>query len=125
MDITNIKVINTEHWQHKRGTIGDVVTDTEDIEQCLETICTTAKGTVVHNPNIGLPIMEYLDKPLNIIAPQLKLMIKEELQYQEPRIKIDTVTLQANEDGLLNIKINHIYENVLRTKEINTQWRTA
>lgn len=125
METVNTKTLDTEHWQHKRGTIGGVVTDFEDIEQCLETICTTAKGTVIHNPNLGLPIMDFLDKPLNIVAPQLRQMFKEELEYQEPRVGIKSVALKANEDGLLIIKISYVYENILRTKEVITQWRTA
>ena len=125
MDIVNIKTIETEHWQHKRGTIGGIATKIEDIEQCLETICTNAKGSVIHNPNIGLPILDYLDMPLNIVAPQLRQIIKTELNYQEPRITVENVNLEPDYEGILLIKISYIYESVLREKEVKTQWLTA
>lgn len=121
---TNTKTLNTQNWQHARGTIGGVVTEAEDVEQCIETICSCEKGSVIHNPELGLPLMEILDKPLTEVIPVLRQMVKTELEYQEPRITIDSMAFEANEYGFLVIKTAYIFENILRTKEVQTQWQT-
>ena len=119
----NTKTLNTQNWQHARDTIGGVVTEIEDIEQCIETICTCEKGKVIHNPELGLAMNEFIDKPVNVSLPAIRRMIKSELQIQEPRIKIDTVTINADDNGFMTIKTTYVFENILRTKEVQTQWQ--
>lgn len=115
--------LNTEHWQHKRGTVGEIATDIEDIEQCFNTICNIVKGSVTHNPELGVDMMDYMDKPLNIVAPKLKTMYMAELNYQEPRAKVENVSFNADENGFLTIKISYKYEQTMRYKEVQTQWQ--
>ena len=149
MNIVNTKTLDTTNWQHAHGTYGGVVTDLEDVEQCIATICGCEKGTVIYNPNLGLPLKNYMDKPVISVIPELRQVIKMELEYQEPRITVDSVAFRAesgghaaahaepdvtpaerpysktaDENGFLIIKIAYIFEKVLRTKEVETQWQT-
>lgn len=105
MNIVNTKTLDTINWQHAHGTYGGVVTDLEDVEQCIATICGCEKGTVIYNPNLGLPLKNYMDKPVISVIPELRQVIKMELEYQEPRITVDSVAFRADEDGFLIIKI--------------------
>ena len=34
----DIKDLKTKNWQHKKDTIGEVITDLDDIQQCYENI---------------------------------------------------------------------------------------
>lgn len=124
MTIVNTKTLDTTNWQHAHGTYGGVVTDLEDVEQCIATICGCEKGTVIYNPNLGLSLKNYMDKPVISVIPELRQVIKMELEYQEPRITVDSVAFKADENGFLIIKIAYIFEKVLRTKEVKTQWQT-
>lgn len=87
MIIKSIYELNTKHWQHKLGTIGEVVTDADDVAQCYEIIFKTQKGTVVFNPNLGWDVMEYLGKPLNLVESKMKPTLLKALNQQEPRAK--------------------------------------
>lgn len=122
MIIKNVKTLGTNNWQHKRDTIGEIVTELEDIEQCIDTICKTQKGKVVHNPNLGVPLMDFMDKPLNIVAKKIKRMFISELSYQEPRVTFNNVGLLAKPDGILNIKTGYIYEQIQHFKEVDIIW---
>lgn len=120
----NTKTLDTTNWQHARGTFGGVVTEVEDVEQCIGTICGCEKGTVVYNPNLGLPLKQFMDRPVNEVIPQMRQIIKIELESQEPRITVDSVSFRADENGFLITKITYIFENTVRTKEVKTQWQT-
>ena len=72
MTVKNIYKINTTHWSHKIGTIGDVAENIADIIQCYETIIMTQKGSVILNPNLGWNIRKFHSKPINEVAPVMK-----------------------------------------------------
>lgn len=100
--VKNIKTLETTNWQHKRGTIGGIVTDLDDIEQCYETICNVQKGTVVHNPNLGWDILKYIDKPITQIRNPIRKELMDELNYQEPRATVsDIKLLESNSDDTM------------------------
>lgn len=83
--IKNIYKLNTKNWQHKVGTIGELVTDADDILQCYEVIFKTPKGSVVLNPNLGWDVIEYLGKPLNLVESKMRPALMQAFIIQEPR----------------------------------------
>lgn len=83
--IKNIYKLNTKNWQHKAGTIGELVTDADDILQCYEVIFKTPKGSVVLNPNLGWDVIEYLGKPLNLVESKMRPALMQAFIIQEPR----------------------------------------
>lgn len=81
----NIYKIPTKNWQHKIGSIGGIVTEADDIEQCYEVIFKTRLGSVVLNPNLGWNVMQYLGKPLNLVESKMRSALLKALNQQEPR----------------------------------------
>lgn len=60
----NITEVTTNNWQRKANTIGEIVTENEDIEQCFNTILNTVKGECPLQPNIGSNLLEAIgDNP--------------------------------------------------------------
>lgn len=117
----NIYNLNTKNWQHKIGTIGELVTDTDDILQCYETIFKTQKGTVVCNPNLGWDFISYLAKPLNTIKNKMEVTLLQALNQQEPRAIATSAKFSYNSAddfaaGHLSVEITFI-PNI--TKETN------
>lgn len=109
--MTNIFKINTKNWQHKIGSIGEVVTEIEDIEQCYEVIFKTRKGSVVLNPNLGWNFLDYLDVPLNLVEAKMRTALLKELNYQEPRAKVIDASFNYEnaQSGKLSVKITYQY----------------
>lgn len=103
----DVRQLNSHSFQHKAGTIGEIVTEDEDIGQCLETIATTEKGTVPHNPNLGTSLMQFQDKPINTVAPKIRVILMKEFKVQEPRCTVNSIDFDYREakDGHLSIKI--------------------
>lgn len=83
--IKNIYKLNTKHWQHKVGTIGELATDADDILQCYEVIFKTPRGSVVLNPNLGWDVIQYLGKPLNLVESKMRPALMQAFIIQEPR----------------------------------------
>lgn len=128
--VKNVKALNTTNWQHKRNTIGGVVTDLDDIEQCYETICNVQKGSVVHNPNLGWNILKYIDRPITQVRTQIQKDLLTELNYQEPRATVSSVkvlektadeTIKKVAKGNFTIYITYtpIDSNISLTKEVS------
>lgn len=110
--MTNIYKIPTKNWQHKLNSIGEVVTELEDIEQCYKVIFKTRKGSVVLNPNLGWNFLDYLDVPLNLVEAKMRIALLKELNYQEPRAKAIDAKFSYTDakSGKLSVKITYQYQ---------------
>lgn len=84
-----LKDIHTKHWQ--LGFTADVVTDIDDIKQCIDTILQTRKGSDPLRPHFGCSLMDYIDMPVNRAIPKMKKEILEALREFEPRITITKI----------------------------------
>lgn len=124
MTVKNIYKINTTHWSHKIGTIGDVAENIADIIQCYETIIMTQKGSVILNPNLGWNIRKFHSKPINEVAPVMKNELLKELNYQEPRATANKIMLITDKTakGYLGIKVKFTYQNQQQMSEVNIKW---
>lgn len=97
--------IQAGSWQLALGKPGEIVTDLEDIAQCIRIIVTTTKGSVPHRPDFGTEVYTYLDRPLTEAGPNLVRETIEAISLWEPRAVIDHVTPIYTEAGVeLNIE---------------------
>ncbi|MDD3236801.1 MAG: GPW/gp25 family protein [Candidatus Gastranaerophilales bacterium] len=124
MIVKNVKELDTKNWQHKIGTIGEIATELDDIDQCILTIASTQKETVVHNPNLGVDLMQYMDRPINQVQSKMKQMLLTELQYQEPRVKFNNISFSIISESTLKIKIGYKYKQIQYYKEVELIWTT-
>lgn len=111
----NVQEIETNNWQKQRNTIGGIVTEDEDIEQCMSTILETIKGECPLQPNIGSNFIEAIGENLQDAEQIIKTIIFKEFPIQEPRAKIIKVTSQYIDDFKLYITVE--WQNI-RTKDI-------
>lgn len=96
--VDNIQKLNTKNWSHRLNSVGEVVTDAEDVAQCYEVIFKTQKGTVPFQPNFGWDILAYYGQPLNIVGGRMRTALLTALNKQEPRAYAQTVSFDY-EDG--------------------------
>lgn len=117
----DVRQLNSASFQHKAGTIGEILTKAEDVGQCLETIATTEKGTVPHNPNLGASLMQFQDKPINIVAPKMKVILIKDFTVQEPRAQVNLIEFDYTDskNGHIKAKISYTLKtsNETYTKE--------
>jgi hypothetical protein len=115
----NVKEINAIYWQPKINSIGDVVTDIDDINQCISTILETRKGSVPHNPDFGSDVWMWIDAPIDEARPNITKEAIEAIEEWEQRIDISRVTVDFEETNLI-LKIEWTFKesNLINLREI-------
>lgn len=77
--------------------LGFVVTDIDDIEQCIRIILETVRGSVPHRPLFGATVYQYIDAPINEARPHVVREVFQALRAWEPRIDVIKVTLTPSD----------------------------
>ena len=76
---------------------GQLVTDVDDVSQCIHIIISTPKGSDPHRPLFGSNIHLYIDYPINRARPYLVREITDALRSWEPRIKVIRVRVEVTD----------------------------
>jgi phage baseplate assembly protein W len=78
--------------------VGAVVQGFDDVNQCVNIILTTPKGSDYLRPTFGCDIWHFIDAPLTLALPHIVREVTESLTIWEPRITVIavTATLAAN-----------------------------
>ena len=85
----------------------------QDIDGSLKLLLGTAVGERFMQPKYGLNMQEILFEPLNTtMKTYIKGLIKQAILFFEPRIDLNTVTIQ--EDNQIEGRINVIIEYTIR-----------
>jgi phage baseplate assembly protein W len=85
---TRIDDITSADWSPLLGSPGDVVEDQADIEQCIDIILGTRKGSDPHRPLFGCDAWIWLDTPPAIAVPNIVAEVVDALELWEPRIEV-------------------------------------
>jgi phage baseplate assembly protein W len=84
-DVHNITAAD---WQPALNSLGDIVQNYDDVDQCIQIILTTPKGSVAHRPDFGSNLWLYLDNPLPQSIPHIIRESVDALSRWEPRIEL-------------------------------------
>lgn len=68
-----------------------IVTGMNDVRQCIDTILKTRKGEDPLRPHFGCGLFDWIDKPVNTAAPNMKKEIIEALGRYEPRVRVVSI----------------------------------
>ena len=101
--------IRDQWWAPKLGEPGEVVTNVDDINQCLAIIFTTPKGSDPHRPTFACDLDSLIDLPTPIVAARLPGVLIEAATLWEPRVEIIGVPVRIEGPQIL-------YEGVWRPK---------
>jgi len=96
----------TNNWQPSALNFGTIVTDADDVGQCLDFILATQKGSDPLRPTFGVDLAKYVDLPQNIAAPNLQKEMLYAVKTWEPRAEIKTITWTATAEGKLSFTVN-------------------
>lgn len=81
--------------------LGQVVTDVDDIAQCIATILETPRGSDPHRPLFGSLVHLYIDAPINEARPHVVREVFQALRDWEPRIDVVKVTLTLSDTAAM------------------------
>ncbi|MFZ1418252.1 MAG: GPW/gp25 family protein [Burkholderiaceae bacterium] len=84
---------------------GSLVTDVDDINQCIHIILHTPKSADPLRPTFGCDQDKYLDSPINIARPHLVREITDALRQWEPRIVVTRVSVELVDIAQLAVSI--------------------
>ena len=90
---SNDNTLIAQDWQPRLGDSG-VVSGLAEIQQAIQIILTTAKGSDPHRPEFGCDIWRYLDQPQNQSTPYLVHATIAALRRWEKRIVLLSVRVQ-------------------------------
>lgn len=102
-DITKLK---TKNWQHKLGTIGGIVSDLDDIDQCYKNIIEIKKGQIPLSPNLGTDIIDAIGENPDNASKITEAILLKELPLQEPRGEIISLSIALKDIEKLCVKIH-------------------
>jgi hypothetical protein len=98
--MTLVSNIKTKSWSISAKEQGKIVTDIEDISQCMYIILTTEQGTDPYNYTFGCGLFKYIDKPANIAVPNMIREIGNAIQTWEKRATIQKITFELDQSHL-------------------------
>jgi phage baseplate assembly protein W len=72
--------------------IGNVVQGVADVNQCIQIILTTPKGSDPLRPTFGADLWKFLDAPINAAISAIVTEVTTAITQWEPRVKLTSVT---------------------------------
>ena len=85
--------------------LGELVTDFQDVDQCIRIILTTPKGSNPHRPLFGSNQHLYIDYPVNSARPHIVREVVNALRQWEPRIDVVQVTVTLSDMAALACEV--------------------
>jgi uncharacterized protein len=73
--------------------IGSVVQGVADVNQCIQIILTTPKGSDPLRPTFGADVWRYIDSPINTAIPAIVREVTEAILRWEPRVTVVSVSV--------------------------------
>ena len=96
-------LISHQDWQPELGGDG-IVAGIAELEQSIDLIVTTPKGSDPHRPEFGINVHRYVDWPQNLVTPHLVRETVTAIRRWEPRVKVLSVTV-SHESGHVDLDI--------------------
>ena len=88
----------------------------DDIESSLEILLSTTVGSRVMQPRYGCNLKPYVHEPANNrMLAYIRKLVEDAILYFEPRILLDSVTLQGGPDDWLEGRIHLVVEYTIKS----------
>src|SRR6202521_3686111 len=71
--------------------IGNVVEGLSDVNQCIQIILTTPKGSDPLRPTFGADVFRYIDAPISAAIPAIVREVTEAITRWEPRVTVISI----------------------------------
>jgi phage baseplate assembly protein W len=119
--MATLNEITSSYWQLSTAQAGEVVQGLADIQQCIQTLLSTQRGSVVLMPTFGIDIMALIGQPINVVKADLTRDIIEQIEAFEPRVSIERITATMQGDGS-NLLVELTWNSARGTGTNNVQY---
>ena len=119
--MATLNEITSSYWQLSTAQAGEVVQGLADIQQCIQTLLSTQRGSVVLMPTFGIDIMALIGQPINVVKADLTRDIIEQIEAFEPRVSIERITATMQGDGS-NLLVQLTWNSARGTGTNNVQY---
>jgi len=111
----------TALWWSFSVTSDGIVTNADDINQCISIIAGTPQGADPHRPTFASGLYQHLDKPMNQAVPLVRRELIEAIDEWEPRVELDTLSIYPYSSNLseLTMQATWLIPNTVGTGTIN------
>lgn len=89
--------ITSVFWQSRLGEMGEIVEDSDDINQAIAIILTTPRGSDPHRPDFASDVWRHIDKPMPIASPLIVRDAAEAIARWEPRCQVTSIEVNPYE----------------------------
>ncbi|HTW87575.1 MAG TPA: GPW/gp25 family protein [Candidatus Binataceae bacterium] len=113
--VVTLNEITSVDWSLKLGAIGEIVEGPADVEQCLQIILSTPKGSDPLRPTFGANLWQYIDFPIDTAVPSLVREVTEAITLWEPRVKLISITAAPDPNVISNLLVNVVWSLQLGT----------
>lgn len=93
--MVKISEIVSKDWSMSLTNPGEIVTDLQDIEQCILIICSTERGSDPLRPEFGSNVFRHLDLPRRNAVPNIIVEIAEGIEIWEKRAVLNKITTSS------------------------------
>jgi phage baseplate assembly protein W len=83
----------------RHGGLGRVVEGIDDVNQAIEIILTTPKGSDPLRPTFGADLWQYIDFPINAAVAAIVREVTDAVTQWEPRVKLLSVKAEQAADA--------------------------
>lgn len=113
--------ITATDWSIRIGNPGEIVTEMDDINQCVAIIITTRKGSDPHRPLFGCDAWKYLDAPASVAIPNVVREVVDSLEAWEARLILVRVsaTISSAGNAIITIEWKPKYSNTAMSTEVS------
>jgi uncharacterized protein len=73
--------------------LGNVVQGLDDVNQCIQIILTTPRGSDPLRPTFGANVWRYIDAPINAAIPAVVREVTEAVTRWEPRVRVISIVV--------------------------------
>lgn len=96
----------------------------QSINECLLNIMLTSPGERIMRPEFGAGLMNFIHQPNNLSTRQMiARTIRDALERWEPRIRLDSVNVVADDSDAARINIELKYQSLLNNNQYSLQFQ--
>lgn len=107
--VVTLDEITSVDWSLQLGAIGEVVEGLADVDQCLQIILTTPKGSDPLRPTFGADLWQFIDYPIDAAIPALVREVTEAITLWEPRVKLVSVTATPGTGSISELAVSIVW----------------
>jgi phage baseplate assembly protein W len=109
--MATLQDIRTQTWQLSIYSPGAIAQGLRSVQQGIDILLSTQRGSLVFDPDFGIDIMSYIGQPLTLTAGRLAQEIQDQIEAYVPLAEVIQISSEPTGDGKLAITVEWTSQN--------------